>query len=56
VAIAGTAAECRRALPRWAQAGLDSLVAVVPEAAEYAQQIERMGRDLSPAWKELRCR
>jgi 5,10-methylenetetrahydromethanopterin reductase len=56
VAIAGTAAECRRALPRWAQAGLDSLVAVVPEAAEYAGQIERIGRDLSPAWKELRCR
>jgi alkanesulfonate monooxygenase SsuD/methylene tetrahydromethanopterin reductase-like flavin-dependent oxidoreductase (luciferase family) len=56
VAIAGTAAECRRALVRWAQAGLDSLVAVVPEAAEYAGQIERIGRDLSPAWKELRCR
>ena len=56
VAIAGTAAECRGALERWAQAGLDGLVAVVPEAAEYPGQIERIGRDLSPAWKELRCR
>jgi 5,10-methylenetetrahydromethanopterin reductase len=56
VAIAGTAEECRPALARWAQAGLDGLVAVVPEEADFSDQIERLGRDLSPAWKELRCR
>jgi 5,10-methylenetetrahydromethanopterin reductase len=56
VAIAGTPAECRAALGRWAAAGLDGLVAVVPPAADYADQLERIGRDLSPAWKELRCR
>ena len=56
VAIAGTPAECRAALARWAEAGLDSVVAVVPEGADLGGQIERLGRELAPAWKELRCR
>lgn len=56
VAIAGTPAECRRALARWAEAGLDAVIAVVPEAADLAVQIEWIGGELSTAWKEMRCR
>jgi len=56
VAIAGTPAECRSALERWAEAGLDAVIAVVPEAGDLAVQIERIGRELSPAWRQLRCR
>jgi 5,10-methylenetetrahydromethanopterin reductase len=56
VAVAGAPAECRAALGRWAQAGLDGVVAVIPEGADVERQVEYLGRDLSPAWKELRCR
>jgi alkanesulfonate monooxygenase SsuD/methylene tetrahydromethanopterin reductase-like flavin-dependent oxidoreductase (luciferase family) len=56
VAISGTPAQCRAALARWAGAGLDGVVAVVPGRADVASQIERLGRELSPVWKELRCR
>jgi 5,10-methylenetetrahydromethanopterin reductase len=56
VAIVGTPAHCRAALARWAEAGLDGVIAVVPEGADLARQIEWLGRELSPAWKELRCR
>ena len=56
VAVAGTPAQCRAALARWAEAGLDAVVAVVPAGADLPRQIERLGRELSPAWKELRCR
>ena len=55
LAIAGTPAQGRAALARWADAGLDGLVAVVPEGADLADQIERLGRELSPAWKALRA-
>jgi alkanesulfonate monooxygenase SsuD/methylene tetrahydromethanopterin reductase-like flavin-dependent oxidoreductase (luciferase family) len=51
VAIAGAAAECRAALSRWAGAGLDGLIAVIPEEANFAHQVERLGRELAPAWK-----
>jgi alkanesulfonate monooxygenase SsuD/methylene tetrahydromethanopterin reductase-like flavin-dependent oxidoreductase (luciferase family) len=51
VAVAGTPAQCRAALARWAKAGLDGVVAVVPEGADRADQIEQLGRELSPAWK-----
>jgi len=56
VAVAGTPAECRAALARWAEAGLDSVVAVVPEGADLTRQIEYVGRELAPAWKEMQCR
>jgi 5,10-methylenetetrahydromethanopterin reductase len=56
VAVAGTPAECRAALARWAEGGLDGVVAVVPEQADLGGQIERLGRELSPAWKARRCR
>ena len=56
LAIAGTPAECRASLARWAEAGLDAVIAVVPEGADLARQMERCGRELSPAWKARRCR
>src|SRR5215471_14070699 len=56
LAIAGTPAQGRTALARWAEAGLDAVIAVVPEGADMARQIDWIGRELSPAWKELRCR
>src|SRR6266702_8350908 len=55
-AVAGTATDCRAALARWAEAGLDAAIAVVPERADLARQLERLGRELAPAWKEMRCR
>jgi 5,10-methylenetetrahydromethanopterin reductase len=55
-AVAGTPSECRAALARWAQAGLDAAVAVVPGPTDLARQLEHIGRELAPAWKEMRCR
>ena len=55
-AIAGTPGECRAGLARWADAGLDCAVAVVPARADLARQLERIGRELVPVWKERRCR
>ena len=55
-AIAGTPGDCRAALGRWAQAGLDAAVAVVPGKADLARQFERLGREVAPAWKAMRCR
>jgi alkanesulfonate monooxygenase SsuD/methylene tetrahydromethanopterin reductase-like flavin-dependent oxidoreductase (luciferase family) len=55
-AVAGTPAECRAALARWAAAGLDTAVAVLPRGDGLERQLERVGRELVPAWKEMRCR
>ena len=55
-AIAGTAAECRRRLERFAEAGLDAPVAVVPRGADLEAQIARIGAELAPAWRAMRCR
>jgi 5,10-methylenetetrahydromethanopterin reductase len=55
-AIAGTPGECRAALARWAEAGLDAAVAVVPPRADLVRQMERIGKELVPTWKALRCR
>ncbi len=56
LAVAGTPRACREALGRWAEAGLDAPIAVVPPAAGMLEQIARIGAELAPAWKELRCR
>src|SRR5215470_14635242 len=56
LAIAGTPAECRKALAAWAEAGLDAVIAVVPDGADLAAQLDWIGGELSAAWKELRCR
>ena len=55
-AVAGTPVECRAALARWAEAGLDAAIAVVPGRADFVRQLDRIGRELSPAWKEIRSR
>jgi 5,10-methylenetetrahydromethanopterin reductase len=55
-AIAGTPGECRAALGRWADAGLDAPIAIVPAGADLPRQLERLGREIAPAWRELRCR
>jgi len=56
LAVAGTPEQCRAQLRRFAEAGLDTPVAVVPRDADLAAQIVRIGAELSPAWKELRWR
>jgi 5,10-methylenetetrahydromethanopterin reductase len=55
-AIAGTPRECRAALARFAEAGLDAPIAVIPPDADLARQLERIGGELSSAWKEIRAR
>ena len=55
VAVAGTPADCRRALARWADAGLDAAVAVVPREADMLEQLTLIGAELSPHWKEMRA-
>lgn len=54
VAVAGTPAACGDALARLADAGLDGVIAIVPAAADFARQVERLGRELTPAWQALR--
>jgi 5,10-methylenetetrahydromethanopterin reductase len=56
LSIAGTPVQCRAALAALAEAGLDAPVAVVPPAASLREQLERIGRELVPAWKEMRSR
>lgn len=56
VAIAGTPDACRRALARWAAAGLDAPIAVVPPEADVPAQLALIGAELAPCWKEIRCR
>jgi 5,10-methylenetetrahydromethanopterin reductase len=56
VAIGGTPGDCRRALTRWRDAGLDMVIAVVPSGAAMLEQIPLIGGELSPCWKEMRCR
>jgi 5,10-methylenetetrahydromethanopterin reductase len=56
LAVAGSAAECRQRLRSFAEAGLDALIAVAPRSVDLTQQIARIGAELLPAWKEMRCR
>jgi len=55
LAVAGTPDECRRGLRRFAEAGLDTAVAVIPDGLDMKEQIARVG-ELSAAWKEIRWR
>jgi 5,10-methylenetetrahydromethanopterin reductase len=56
LAVAGTADDCRAALRRLADAGLDAPIAVLPRDADVAGQIALIGELLVPFWKEIRCR
>ncbi|HXJ80043.1 MAG TPA: LLM class flavin-dependent oxidoreductase [Candidatus Methylomirabilis sp.] len=54
--VAGTPDECRRRLRLLAEAGLDTVVAVVPEATDFGEQVARIGAELGHAWRSMRCR
>jgi alkanesulfonate monooxygenase SsuD/methylene tetrahydromethanopterin reductase-like flavin-dependent oxidoreductase (luciferase family) len=56
LAIAGTPAQCRAALARLADAGLDTPIAVLPPDKPGDQQIEDIARVLVPAWREIKNR
>lgn len=49
VAVAGTPEACRRALARWAAAGLDAPIAVIPPGADVPAQLALIGAALGPA-------
>ncbi len=53
LAVSGTPDDCRRGLRRFAAAGLDTAVAVIPGELDMNEQIARVGA-LSAAWKEMR--
>jgi 5,10-methylenetetrahydromethanopterin reductase len=53
LAVAGTPEQCRGALARWHEAGLDAPIAVVPGAADLCAQIETIGAELTPRWARL---
>ena len=56
LAVAGAPSDCRQRLRSFAEAGLDALVAIVPRSADLGEQIPRIGAELAPAWKDMRCR
>ena len=53
LAVAGTPEHCRRQLARWAEAGLDAPIAVLPRGADMMEQLTRCAGILVPAWREL---
>ena len=48
--------DCRAALRRLADAGLDALIAVVPRVADLTGQLALIGDTLVPFWTDIRCR
>jgi 5,10-methylenetetrahydromethanopterin reductase len=55
LAVAGTPDECRDRLRRWADAGLDAPVAVLPPGVDVGEHIARIGAELAPAWPPARA-
>jgi 5,10-methylenetetrahydromethanopterin reductase len=53
LAVAGTPEHCRRQLARWADAGLDAPIAVLPPDADMMKQLTLCAETLVPAWREL---
>jgi len=53
VSVAGTPDECRATLARWAEAGLDTPVAVVPPDVGLLEQVTRIGIEIGPFWREI---
>jgi len=54
LAVAGTPEHCRGQLARWAEAGLDAPIAVLPREADMTEQIALYAETAGPAWKALR--
>ncbi len=53
LAIAGTPDECRSALARFAEAGLDAPVAILAPGLPVVEQLAPLGDTLVPAWRAL---
>ena len=53
LAVAGTPVQCRAALGRLAEAGLDTPIAVLPPGKPGDQQIQDIARALVPIWTEI---
>jgi 5,10-methylenetetrahydromethanopterin reductase len=51
LAVAGTPEHCRRQLARWAEAGLDAPIAVLPPDVDVLEQLALCGEALVPAWR-----
>jgi alkanesulfonate monooxygenase SsuD/methylene tetrahydromethanopterin reductase-like flavin-dependent oxidoreductase (luciferase family) len=51
LAVAGTPEHCRRQLARWAEAGLDAPIAVLPPEADMTEQITLYAETAVAAWK-----
>jgi len=51
LAVAGTPEHCRRQLARWAEAGLDAPIAVLPGEADLTEQLALYGETVAPAWR-----
>jgi 5,10-methylenetetrahydromethanopterin reductase len=56
LAVAGTPDDCRAALARLAEAGLDAPIAVLAPGPPAAEQIAQLGAVIAPAWREARAR
>jgi 5,10-methylenetetrahydromethanopterin reductase len=56
LAVAGTPAECRAALARLAEAGLDVPIAVVPPGPPVHEQMAELAATLVPVWKDIAAR
>jgi 5,10-methylenetetrahydromethanopterin reductase len=54
LAVAGTPEHCREQLARWARAGLDAPIAVVPPDLDMMEQLALCGEILVPAWAKGR--
>jgi len=52
--ISGTPDDCRAALRRWADAGLDAPIAVPMPGADVEEQIALYGAEVAPAWRRAR--
>lgn len=51
--ISGTPAQCREALRRFAEAGLDTPAFIVPAGVEWKRQATLVGEHLVPFWKAI---
>lgn len=56
LSVAGTPAQCREALARLADAGLDVPVAFLPPGPPVAEQLAQLHDALAPVWRELTAR
>jgi len=54
LAVAGTPEHCRGQLARWAEAGLDAPIAVLPRESDMTEQIALYAETAGSAWKALR--